>query len=898
MANDTDLANLSMLDLFRIETEGQAEILSTGLLQLEQQPGTATLLEQLMRASHSIKGAARMVGIDSAVRIAHAMEDCFIAAQHGTVTLGADQIDTLLKGVDTLKTIATTPAENFADWLSATQSQLDTQVGELAGLCSATATSPAPISVAAATPAPIVAAPADIDPAADSMLELFRNEVEGQVATLTRDLLELEQNPTAMDRLERLMRAAHSVKGAARMVNLDGAVRVAHAMEDCFVAAQQGAIILQPDAVDALLKGVDTLTQIAQPANQDHAAWQQANQALIDALLAAFAAIMSGTAAPTLPATAPQLPATPVATATATQDNAVRVSAESLNRLMGLSGEALVGARWLRPYADALLQVKRRQAELITVLDHLWDIIGGPNLNEYASSLFKDAQRKAGDCRLILSDRLTELEEYDRRTSNLSSRLNREVIASRMRPFADGVHGFQRMVRDLARKLGKDVRMEIRGLTTQVDRDILEKVEAPLNHLLRNALDHGVDTPAERQAAGKSAQATITLEAMHNSGMLSITVSDDGRGVDLERLRGKIVQKGLVTAEMAPQLSDTELLEFLFLPSFSTRDQVTETSGRGVGLDVVHSVMQEMRGVIRTTTQHGKGTRFQMQLPLTLSVIRALLVEIAGEIYAFPLARIDHTLKLDKQAIDLVEGRQYFTLNGQHIGIVTANQVLELDDAPHDNEVLSVIVIGDRNHRFGLIVDRFMGERNLVVRPLDPRLGKVRDISAAAFMEDGTPALIVDVDDLLRSIEILVNGGRLNKVSQGSEQETGRGAKRVLVVDDSITIREVERNMLQTRGYDVDVAVDGMDGWNAVRTGRYDLVISDIDMPRMNGIEFVSHIKQDPRLKNIPVMIVSYKDREEDRNRGLEAGADYYITKGSFHDETLLDAVADLIGAA
>ncbi len=900
MANDgTDFANLSMLDLFRIEAEGQTAILSASLLQLEQQPGDAALLEQLMRAAHSIKGAARMVGIDSAVRIAHAMEDCFVAAQQGTVTLGADQIDTLLKGVDTLKTIATTPAESFPDWIAATQSQLDVQVGELAGLCTATAPSPAPISVATAAPAP---APAAFDPAAASMLELFRNEVEGQVATLTHDLLELEQNPSAMDRLERLMRAAHSVKGAARMVNLDGAVRIAHAMEDCFVAAQQGAITLQPDGVDALLKGVDTLTQIAQPANQDHAAWLHANQALIDALVASFAAIKGGTAAPTPSIAAPQAPVTPAAapaaSAAMTHDNAVRVSAESLNRLMGLSGEALVGARWLRPYADALLQVKRRQAELITVLDHLWDIIGGPNLNEYATSLFKDAQRKAGDCRLILSDRLTELEEYDRRTSNLSSRLNREVIASRMRPFADGVHGFQRMVRDLARKLGKDVRMEIRGLTTQVDRDILEKVEAPLNHLLRNALDHGVDTSEERQAAGKPAQATITLEAMHSSGMLSITVSDDGRGVDLERLRGKIVQKGLVTAEMAPQLSDTELLEFLFLPSFSTRDQVTETSGRGVGLDVVHNVMQEMRGVIRTSTQFGKGTRFQMQLPLTLSVIRALLVEIAGEIYAFALARIDHTLKLDKEAIEMVEGRQYFTHSGQHIGIVTANQVLELDDAPHDNEVLSVIIIGDRNHRFGLIVDRFMGERNLVVRPLDPRLGKVRDISAAAFMEDGTPALIVDVDDLLRSIEILVNGGRLNKVSQGAEQEISRGAKRVLVVDDSITIREVERNMLQTRGYDVDVAVDGMDGWNAVRTGRYDLVISDIDMPRMNGIEFVSHIKQDPRLKNIPVMIVSYKDREEDRNRGLEAGADYYITKGSFHDETLLDAVADLIGSA
>ncbi len=894
MADDgTDLANLSMLDLFRIEAEGQTAILSEGLLQLEQRPGDSVLLERLMRAAHSVKGAARMVGIDIGVQIAHALEDCFVAAQQGAVNIGTDQIDRLLKGVDTLKTIATTPAEQFTDWLASTQKQLDAQVGALTGLCTVTESCPPPtISVSAAVPAP-----ADFDPAAASMLELFRNEVEGQVATLTRDLLELEQNPTATDRLERLMRAAHSVKGAARMVNLDGAVCIAHAMEDCFVAAQQGVIVLQPDGVDALLKGVDTLTQIAQPAHQDHAAWQQANLALIDTLLADFASIKAGTVTPAQPIAAPAAP-TPVATTTVTQDNAVRVSAESLNRLMGLSGEALVGARWLRPYADALLQVKRRQAELIRVLDHLWDIIGGPTLNEYATSLFKDAQRKAGDCRLILSDRLTELEEYDRRTSNLSSRLNREVIASRMRPFADGVHGFQRMVRDLARKLGKDVRMEIRGLNTQVDRDILEKVEAPLNHLLRNALDHGVDTPEERQAAGKPAQATIILEALHSAGMLSITVSDDGRGVDLERLRGKIVQKGLVTAEMAPQLSDTELLEFLFLPSFSTRDQVTETSGRGVGLDVVHSVMQEMRGVIRTGTQLGKGTRFQMQLPLTLSVIRALLVEIAGEIYAFPLARIDHTLKLHKQVVELVEGRQYFTLNGQHIGIVTANQVLELDDAPHDNEILSVTVIGDRNHRFGLIVDRFMGERNLVVRPLDPRLGKIRDISAAAFMEDGTPALIVDVDDLLRSIEILVNGGRLNKVRQDAEQGTSRGAKRVLVVDDSITIREVERNMLLTRGYDVDVAVDGMDGWNAVRTGRYDLVISDIDMPRMNGIEFVSHIKQDPRLKNIPVMIVSYKDREEDRNRGLEAGADYYITKGSFHDETLLDAVADLIGAA
>lgn len=914
MANGPqDFGNFSMLDLYRIEAEAQTRVLDTGLLRLEQNAEDAALLEQLMRAAHSLKGAARMVDLDNGVRIAHHLEDCFVAAQQGALRLGAAHIDVLLQAVDYLKKLAATAANEITGWQAATQDQVNSLLDALTQVQQnpPNKTSLAPAASAATSPAP-----APFDPAAASMLELFRNEVEGQTAVLTQDLLELEQNSQAMDRLERLMRAAHSIKGAARMVNIEGGVKIAHAMEDCFVAAQAGAIVLQPESIDRLLLGVDMLTQIAQSSAQSHSTWLQANQARLDSLLGAFAAIKTGNdlsaSIDTPAATAPvEQPAAAVASGgsvtpqtqaaaphAAVKDNVVRVSADSLNRLMGLSGEALVGARWLRPYAESLLQVKRRQAELITVLDHLWDIVGGPHLNEYAASLFKDARRKASDCRLVLSDRLTDLEEYDRRTSNLSSRLNREVIASRMRPFADGVHGFQRMVRDLARQLGKDVRLEIRGLNTQVDRDILEKIEAPLNHLLRNALDHGVDTPEQRRAAGKPAQATIVLEAMHSSGMLSISVSDDGRGVDLETLRAKIIQKGLVTADTAPQLSDTELLEFLFLPSFSTREQVTETSGRGVGLDVVHSVMQEMRGVIRTTTQFGKGTRFQMQLPLTLSVIRALLVEIAGEVYAFPLARIDHTLKLEKTAIELVEGRQYFTANGQHIGIVTANQVLELDDAPHDNEVLSVIVIGDRSHRFGLIVDRFLGERNLVVRTLDARLGKIRDISAAAFMEDGTPTLIVDVDDLLRSIEILVSGGRLDKIRGPDDKAEVRGAKRVLVVDDSITIREVERNMLQTRGYEVDVAVDGMDGWNAVRTGRYDLVISDIDMPRMNGIEFVGHIKKDPRLKHVPVMIVSYKDREEDRNRGLEAGADYYITKGSFHDETLLDAVADLIGEA
>jgi len=742
-----------------------------------------------------------------------------------------------------------------------------------------------------------------------SMLELFRSEVATQAARLGEHLLTLEKQPDDGQALEALMRAAHSIKGAARMVNVEPAVRVAHVMEDVFVAAQRRRLILAAEAVDVLLRGTDMLKRVADEADRPDWAGRHADE-LAQLLEALHGILATPPAAPAVDAPPPAAavpgdrsatpPAAPAEPPRAAVDNAIRVSAESLNRLMGLAGEVRVESRWLRPFADALVQFKHRHTELISMLDRLRDALEDTYIDDYARGLLGDVLHRAGACRQQLAERLNELDEYDRRSHNLASRLNREVIASRMRPFADGVHGFQRMVRDLARSLGKRVRLDILGLTTQVDRDILERIEAPLNHLLRNAVDHGIETPAERAAAGKPAEATIRLEALHSAGMLSIVVVDDGRGMDMATLRERIVAKKLVSADMATELSEAELMDFLFLPGFSTRDRVTELSGRGVGLDVVHSVVQEMHGIVHATARPGQGMRFHLQLPLTLSMIRALLVEIAGEPYAFPLAQIHRTLRLPRHAIETMEGRQYFTLGSQHIGLIAANQVLGLEGEPPDGGDVTIVVLGERLDRYGLVVDRFLGERSLVVHTLDPRLGKIKDIGAASILENGDPCLIVDVEDLLRSVDILIAGGRLDRIRREGEATTRSrpAGKRILVVDDSITVREVERSMLVSRGYEVEVAVDGMDGWNAVRAGRYDLVISDIDMPRMNGFEFVGLIKKDPALKSLPVMIVSYKDREEDRRRGLEAGADYYLTKGSFHDATLLEAVADLIGKA
>ena len=787
-----------------------------------------------------------------------------------------------------------------------------------------------------------------------SLLHLFGMEAETQTALLNNGLLSLERDPQNADSLETLMRAAHSLKGAARIVQLAAAEQLAHAMEDCFVAAQEGRVVLSSDHIEVLLQGVDMLTRIGQAASTNAAQVADLDTALVT-VVTAIAAITAPGGTPRSPAPllrqtpaqpvlqAPPTPSTAPASATRpdasalTHDEAmaaqstpvssqkqnvvstaqsrpelaavapqepagtgrmVRVTAENLNRLMGLAGESLVESRWLEPFANALRQLKRSQLELADVVERLRQSLSGLDVPKAVVEDATAARRKVDECRHMLSDRLIELELFARRSENLSDRLYREAIASRMRPFDDGVQGFPRMVRDIARRLGKKVAFEIIGRATEVDRDILERLEAPLSHLLRNAIDHGIEPPEERLAAGKPEEGTISLEAAHKGGMLSITVSDDGRGIELERLRQKVLSKQLTTTEIAASLTEAELMEFLFLPAFSTKEQVTEISGRGVGLDVVHTMAHKAGGTVRAVSEPGKGMQVYLQLPLTLSVLRTLLVEIAGEPYAFPLARIDRALMVAKDDIAVVADRQYFTLDGQHIGLVSAQQVLEVRESTPSGDALPVIVVSDRLNCYGLVVDRFLGESDLVVQPLDPRLGKVPDITAAALMEDGSPILIIDVEDMVRSVDNLLFGRRLHKVGHAMKSVAGPTRKRILVVDDSLTVREVERQLLANHGYDVEVAVDGMDGWNAVRVGHYDLVITDLDMPRMDGFELVRQINNDSHLQALPVMIVSYKGGDADRNRGLDAGANYYFTKSSFHDETLLQAVVDLIGGA
>ncbi|CAE6689042.1 hybrid sensor histidine kinase/response regulator [Paraburkholderia domus] len=785
------------------------------------------------------------------------------------------------------------------------------------------------------------------DPRRPSLIDLFREEARTQARVLNDGLLALDRAPRDAAALEACMRAAHSLKGAARIVGVQVGVELAHAMEDCFVAAQEGRALLDAAWIDALLRGVDIVARIGNdedesardavsacvaslqarmagvvphgaamrrdavmPTGADHDADADAAfNLLANALRAEGAAAPASKTADASAFASATSSASESAAATASTPNEasapatdpgrmLRVRADNLDRLLSLSGESLVESRWLKPFAQSMLRVKRVQRDGSRALDQLHETLADLKLDPRAYAALEELRRLTAESQHLLAERLADLESFDRRSTHLSQQLYDAALQCRMRPFGDGTGGLARMVRDVARSLGKKVRWQLVGESTQVDRDILDLLEAPLGHMLRNAIDHGIEAPAVRLARGKSEEGTLTLDARHTAGSLLISVTDDGAGIDLEALRSSIVRKNLASAETAARLSETELLEFLFLPGFSLRDQVTDVSGRGVGLDAVHNVVKRVRGTVRITHEPGVGTRVQLQLPLTLSVIRSLLVEVAGEPYAVPLAHVNRTLHVSRAEIELLEGHQHIAFDGRRIGVVTAHQILDTAPPVNEADTVSMIVIGDGEATYGVVVDRFLGERMLVVQPLDPRLGKIRNITAGALMENGDPVLIADVDDWLRSVERLVAGGDLKHTQHGAALAARRATRRVLVVDDSLTVRELERKLLATRGYDVTIAVDGMDGWNAVRSEPFDLVITDIDMPRMDGIELVTLIKRDPQLQALPVMIVSYKDREEDRRAGLNAGADYYLAKGSFHDEALLDAVRDLIGEA
>ncbi len=916
MANNGNIDE-SMLELFVNELESHTRTLEKGLLGLENN-ASPQIFESLMRAAHSIKGAARIIGLNQAVELAHIMEDIFENIRKTGKTISDEKIQLLLESNDFYSSLLNyKPIEipkiidnsiNKIDSLIESLKKDDTNI--VTQKINSKPKNEQSISNNNSENKTIYKR-TDPNKAIDiTLLNLFKNEIYINSNKINELIINYDINAKS-----EIIKCLNAIKGASKIVGIEEpsifVTEIENKLKNENSIDENNNIKKAKNIIDILLK---------MPDSNDKEIINYFAELDIDFIINEFQSVENNNTKNSIKIidenkdendkdkTKENYEKSSQITELIsevkeeisnnnekTEDRFVKVLSQNLNRLLGLAGEITVQSKSLKPFSKEMQKIKIGLRDLNSYKEQIYQDLYKQKLPDDINLKFNESSKLIDNIQIRIVNFIEEFENFSRKLEITSDKLYNEAVETRMKPFSEALYGFPRLVRDISKELGKKVELEIKGENTKVDRDILEKLESPLNHLIRNAIDHGIESPKERKNANKSETGKITIEARHSSGMLFISISDNGKGIDTESLRKSIIKKGFAKEEMANHYSNSELYDFLFLPSFTTKDSVSEISGRGVGLDVVFSMVNEVGGLIKVESELGKGTTFQLQLPLTLSILRSMLVEINKEPYAIPISRIDKVLTININDINSIENMQYLNYNDENIGIVNAQQIFGQKSNEISNDKYHIVVLSDRLNKYGLVVDKLLAQPDLVVLSLDKKLGRIPCISSGAILEDGSLVLIIDVDDIVRSIDRIIKSGDVKRVAE-KNTEISKKSLHILVVDDSLTVREVERKLLENAGYKVTIAVDGIDGWNIIHQEKFDLVISDIDMPRMNGIEMVKRIKNDINLRDIPVMIVSYKDREDDKRKGLDAGANYYLTKSSFHDDTLLEAVEDLIG--
>lgn len=736
----------------------------------------------------------------------------------------------------------------------------------------------------------------DID---DSMRALFMSEFENKLKIISSELVSLDGDFCNTAILDSLMRAAHSIKGAARAVGLSPIVELAHQMENCFSAARSGKIKFNSDSLDAILQCSDFLSGLLKKR------FSSVNASAVSSLLKRLKAVENGADNLSEIISSGPLTENPLSIlsepAEDGEDETIKISAKIFAGLLEKSAENLVENRRLEAHLREASGIRwasvSAQREIDAAIRSLDGVSGAESAARRLEQLGASLAAAMGGAEKIFY----EIGEHSRRGSFLASELYSSILRGKMVPFSELARSFPRAVRDLARACGKKIKIRIDGGKVPIDREMLEVLDSPVNHILRNSCDHGIESPSERAAAGKPETGLIEISARHSSGFFILSIKDDGRGLSERKIRGRIIEKNLMSASVVEKMSREEIFEFLFLPAFTTRDTVSEISGRGFGLDIVRSSIRQAGGMVEISSEEGRGLQLTIQLPVSRSVIKALEADVCGEKYAFPLDRVRRIIRISRSEMLSGEGKPFVDFGGSAKPVFPAREIIPIPRTGNKSlpsGFANIIILSDGPDSFALELDSLPQECELVVRPLDPRLGKVACVSAASTDDEGYPTLIADIDDIISACRrrILSPGGRPD--SQISAEKPAMASKKILVADDSSTVRQAQLKILRAAGYPADTAVDGIDAWNSIRLGEYSLLVSDIDMPRLDGFGLLEKIRSSEKYRSLPIIIVSYKDRPSDKIRARELGANSYLSKSAFQDGTYLEKIQELLGGA
>lgn len=726
------------------------------------------------------------------------------------------------------------------------------------------------------------------------LLALFAGEVEDQVATLNRALLLLEKQPDINARAELLrtiFRSAHSLKGAAGAVNQPSIESAAHEMEDLIAKAQQHSEApLTPEFFAQLFAGADAVQQAGARlrAGKEEAGVRQDLERLH--------ARMSE-AAPSFPLAEPRAAEAPPADPQSAAGNAefVRLPAARLDGLTRLGGELALARQTFEPTLALLDEFREELARY-----ERESRAGGRAFRQHAGAgSYESGTPGLGAARPTedggpplrrlqetLERLCQQLHDDHRRLQQAVIPLEQELQQVRMLPFYESCAGLDRVIRDLTSGIGKKAKLIIEGGDIELDRAVIERLKPALLHLVRNAVSHGIESPKQRIAAGKTVDGVIRVAASLRGHLVEITVSDDGAGIALSAIRKLARQKGLELPE-----DDREVARMIFVPGFSTSPTVTPVAGRGVGLDSVASDVSDLHGAVDFSFEPGCGTTFRITVPLTLMTLRAVTVVAAGSVFAVASSAVERLAKIDADGITWVEGSGMVMAAGAPALLVSLSELLGLPRSNVDEgQPPLVVIINAEGLRVALQVDECLAETELAIRSLGARVAGMRFLSGATVLGDGRVAVVLNPSDLARA----AGDSPAYRVFSPREAEPP-ARKRLLLAEDSLTTRTLETTILEAAGYDVIAAVDGADAWSLLQEHGADLVVTDLEMPRMDGLALTEAIRASTRFRDTPVILLTSVGGDRDKARGLEAGASAYLLKSAFDQSRLLQAIEELL---
>jgi len=738
----------------------------------------------------------------------------------------------------------------------------------------------------------------------------FVEEARDHINRLNDGLAALEAGKADNEGINTIFRSAHTIKGSSRMLKLTTITDTAHKLEDVMGGLRDGSLQFSPPLGQLLYRAVDALSALVDKLGEtgDGASLPPADAELCAALAQAAVGQGGAVAEAAAPASMPAQSAAPVAEAQSPAPIPAAPPPAAVPPAPTIAAAAPAPA----PLAPA--ETKLKTAETVRVrltkLDELIKLMG-----EVVSSHARMRQRLL-DIRMIereLGDTAGEqvaaglrhfahaLKDDVQAQEVLMDELHDKTLLMRMLPLAIVFEPAARLVRELARSVGKQVECVVNGAEIELDRQMIDKLSDPIIHLIRNGIDHGVETPERRTAAGKPAQGRLTLSARQDGGWVVIDIADDGGGIPLAAVREKAVKKGFVSAEKAAAMTDREVVDLIFLPGFSTSSIITDLSGRGVGMDVVKQcVLDDLQGVVGVETRPGAGTTFSLRLPLSLAVMRVLLVEVDGLPFGFTAQYVSELLRLPHEEMLTVAERQAVIIRNEFVPVVPLAELLRtparLTKRPDARGAratnMLLVVLRVRNEKIAVQVDDLLDERDMVIKPLPEHMRILPMVSGMVTTGKNELVGVLHAPALLD----LARRARGQAVRAEAETHASESHYKILVVDDSLNTREIEKDVLEAYGYHVTLAEDGLDGLQKAMEGNFDAVLTDVEMPNMDGFSLTARLRQEEKYRDKPIVIITSREKEEDKRRGVQVGADAYIVKGDFDQSNLVDTLRALLG--